>query len=263
MRLAAALLLASAALIGCAGTGTSRMTTDFSKSARCGVVAFVNQQATMNFVALMIVANETRTVAVDNAALEALIEDSIVTGLRPTLGARVARVEISGRAELRDALTMNLGTGRADPERPERWKATLSRLREQAQAQRFDCLIVISPENVYSSESHPRIAAGLGFIVRGQAFTYFAGQYSIVSLRDNELIAAGRLLQEPNANFLTRTAPSMVWIGPVAVTEFVKDFRTDPRLNDRTVEVFKGQAPGIAPVIAANVVDAFATIPPR
>jgi len=76
-------------------------------------------------------------------------------------------------------------------------------------------------------------------------------------------MASGRLVQQPGANFFTRTTPDLVWIGPVELNAFIKDFRTDARLNDRTVEVFRNQAPEIAPVIARNIAAAFATMPAR
>lgn len=252
----------SALLTACAAPQTNNMTTEFAKSAKCGIVAFVNEQASMQFIGLMVFVNENMTVTVDNASLERAVEDAVIATLKPTLGDRVARLDVAGRAELRDGLTLALSSPDGVSAVARRISETSKNLRGQAQAQGFDCLIAVSPQEVHN-EGHPRKVLGLGFFVGHAAFTYYAGRYSILSLTEDKMVASGRLVQQPDADFFTRTTPDLVWIGPVEVSTFVKDFRTDKRLNDRTVEVFKAQAPQIAPVIAGNIARAFSKAPPR
>jgi hypothetical protein len=241
---------------------SSQVAPEFSKSARCAVAAFVNGEATMQFVGLMVIANERRTIEVDSNAIETIIEESVASALRPMFGERVSPLNFASRPAVRDALTSGLGKGEGGPDRADGRDGAWSEVRSQAKAQGFDCLIVVFPD-VAVSEIHPRKVQGLGFFVRGQGFTHYAGRYKIISIPTDKEIAAGPLLQEPHENFFTRKTPRMIWIGPVALTEFIKDFRTDARLNDRTVEVFKRQIPEIAPAIAMNIVSALTETPTR
>lgn len=239
-------------LASCAAAQKS-LPLDFSRTANCAVAAFVNEVAQMHFLAGIVTANEQMDVRVDSEALAHAIEDAIVADLRPTFGERVSPLKVPNRSDISQQLA-HPPESSADAAR--RIGDASSKLVRLATDQGYSCLIVVIPTAI-STGSYPSKMFGLGFLVTlDRANTYFSGFYRVASIPDNRPVAAGHLVTEPGGGFLTRRAVDVVWLPRVEPSTFVADFRTDKRLNERTIAVFKTQAPAVAPVIAKNVREA-------
>jgi hypothetical protein len=243
-------------VLGCATSSVDRkVPTEFVRSAKCGVVAFVNDPIKFEYVGLTIFTNETKTVSVRQVDMPARIERAVVEELKATLPNRVEIVKLDNRAAL-DAMLFTPADG-SNPSNAR--SGALRQIREVATAQGFNCLIAIIPV-AYSWEIHPRQTDGLGFIGRlTWSYAYFSGTYQIVSLPDGKAVAWGLLKSDPNSNIFTQQGPSVLSVR-VDPKSYLEDARADSvALNDKTVSSLVATLPEIARLIAANVADALSS----